>query len=42
MKQKKVGELCLTVIEKNSIAYEMYKKRGFKIYNKLSDWIEVI
>ncbi|MFU7514322.1 GNAT family N-acetyltransferase [Clostridium sp. HCS.1] len=41
LNEKKVEELCLTVIEKNSIAYEMYKKRGFKVYNKISDWIEL-
>lgn len=42
LNEKQVEEICLTVIEKNSIAYEMYKKRGFKVYNKLSDWIELI
>ncbi len=42
LNEKKVEEVCLTVIEKNSIAYEMYKKRGFKVYNKLSDWIELM
>ncbi|WP_291649701.1 GNAT family N-acetyltransferase [Clostridium sp.] len=41
LNEKQVEEICLTVIEKNSIAYEMYKKRGFKVYNKLSDWIEL-
>ncbi len=41
LNEKKIEELCLTVIEKNSIAYEMYKKRGFKVYNKISDWIEL-
>lgn len=41
LNEKKVEELCLTVIEKNSIAYEMYKKRGFRVYNKISDWIEI-
>ena len=41
LNEKKVEELCLTVIEKNSIAYEMYKKRGFKVYKKISDWIEI-
>jgi ribosomal protein S18 acetylase RimI-like enzyme len=42
LNEKQVEEICLTVIEKNSIAYEMYKKRGFKVYNKLSDWIELM
>lgn len=41
LNEKEVEEICLTVIEKNNIAYEMYKKRGFKVYNKLSDWIEI-
>ena len=41
LNEKQVEEVCLTVIEKNSIAYEMYKKRGFRVYNKLSDWIEI-
>lgn len=41
LNEKEVEEICLTVIEKNKIAYEMYKKRGFKVYNKLSDWIEI-
>jgi ribosomal protein S18 acetylase RimI-like enzyme len=42
LNKKQVEEICLTVIEKNSIAYEMYKRRGFKVYNKLSDWIELM
>ena len=41
LNEKQVEEICLTVIEKNSIAYEMYKKRGFKVHNKISDWIEI-
>lgn len=36
-----VKNICLTVIESNNIAFEMYKKRGFEVYEKLSDWIEV-
>ena len=27
LNEKQVEEICLTVIEKNNIAYEMYKKR---------------
>ena len=42
LNEKQVEEICLTVIEKNSIAYEMYKKRGFNVYNKISDWIELM
>lgn len=38
---KNVEKICLTVIESNRIAYEMYKKRGFKKYTKLSDWIDL-
>lgn len=38
---KGIEDICLTVIEKNTVAFEMYKKRGFKIYKKLSDWIEI-
>lgn len=41
LKKKNVEKICLTVIEKNSLAYEMYKKRGFRVYLKLSDWIEI-
>lgn len=41
LKEKNIENICLTVIEKNNIAFEMYKKRGFEIYKKLSDWIEV-
>ena len=37
---KDIEDVCLTVIEKNKIAFEMYKKRGFRIYHKISDWIE--
>ena len=42
LNEKQVEEICLTVIEQNDIAYKMYKKRGFKVYHKLSDWIELI
>lgn len=42
LKEKNVENICLTVIEKNNIAFKMYKKRGFEIYEKLSDWIEVV
>lgn len=36
-----VDEVTLTVIEKNSIALNMYLKRGFIIDNILSHWIEI-
>lgn len=42
LNEKQVEEICLTIIEKNNVAFEMYKKRGFKVYNKLSDWIELM
>ncbi|MGL5379878.1 GNAT family N-acetyltransferase [Clostridium sp.] len=38
---KKIPHICLTVIEKNTIAFNMYKKRGFEVYNLLSNWIEL-
>lgn len=41
LKGKNVENICLTVIEKNNVAFEMYKKRGFEVYEKLSDWIEI-
>lgn len=40
-KEKNVDNICLIVIEKNEVAFEMYKKRGFEVYEKLSDWIEI-
>lgn len=36
-----VDKVTLTVIEKNSIALNMYLKRGFVIDNILSHWIEI-
>lgn len=39
LKQKKVENIELVVIEKNNIAFEMYKKRGFKIKTLLSYWM---
>lgn len=36
-----VDKITLTVIEKNSIALNMYLKRGFVIENILSHWIEI-
>lgn len=38
---KDVDQLCLTVIEKNKIAFDMYKKRGFIVSKVLSDWTEL-
>ncbi len=39
--KKGAAEVTLTVISGNEPAYEMYKKRGFKIKNFLSDWYEI-
>lgn len=36
-----VDNITLTVIEKNSVALNMYLKRGFVIDNILSHWIEI-
>lgn len=41
LNKEDIENICLTVIEKNTVAFEMYKKRGFKVYNKISDWIEI-
>lgn len=41
LSSKKVNNICLTVIEKNNIAFNMYKNRGFEIYNLLSYWFEL-
>lgn len=37
--EKGVNKVSLIVIGRNIIAFEMYKKRGFKIYEKMSDWV---
>lgn len=39
LNNKKVKKVSLIVIEKNKVAYEMYKKRGFKKESVLSKWI---
>ena len=36
-----VDKIMLTVIEKNSIALNMYLKRGFVVDNILSHWVEI-
>lgn len=41
LNREEVERVELIVIEKNNIAFEMYKKRGFKVYNNLSRWIEI-
>lgn len=38
---KKVDKISLIVIEKNRVAHEMYKKRGFVKEDIISHWIEV-
>nr|WP_246566316.1 GNAT family N-acetyltransferase [Tissierella simiarum] len=35
---KNVDEIYLTIITKNTLAYNIYKKRGFKEFKLLSDW----
>lgn len=35
---KQIGEISLIVITKNTLAYNMYKKRGFKESKFISDW----
>ncbi|MGL4762270.1 MAG: GNAT family N-acetyltransferase [Sarcina sp.] len=37
----KVEKVTLTVIEKNSVAFNMYLKRGFVVESILSYWIEI-
>lgn len=41
LREKNTDKICLTVIEKNTVAFEMYKKRGFEIKNVCSYWSEV-
>ena len=41
LNSKKVENISLIVIEKNKVAYEMYKKRGFFKENIISYWIEL-
>lgn len=41
LNEAKVNKVTLTVIEKNSVALNMYLKRGFEIDNILSHWIEI-
>ena len=41
LSKKEVESIELIVIEKNTVAYNMYKKRGFKEKSVLSYWIEV-
>ena len=42
LNEKNVEEVCLIVIGNNKIAYDMYNKRGFEIYEKISDWYKII
>lgn len=41
LKKENIEKICLIVIEKNHIAYRMYKKRGFHVYEKVSDCAEI-
>lgn len=42
LNSKEVSEISLLVITKNNLAYDMYKKRGFKESELLSDWFELV
>lgn len=42
LKEKKVKEIYLIVIENNKVALNMYEKRSFEIYEKISDWYKII
>lgn len=41
LNNKGINRICLSVIERNNIAFEMYKKRGFEIYEVLNEWIKI-
>lgn len=41
LNSKNVEKICLTVIQKNSIAFNMYKKRGFAVEKIISKWAEL-
>lgn len=41
IKESGIKNICLIVIEKNNIALNLYKKRGFEIFEKISDWIVI-
>lgn len=41
LNEKNVKEVCLIVIGNNKIALNMYEKRGFEIYEKISDWYKI-
>lgn len=41
LNSKQVAEISLIVITKNTLAYDMYKKRGFKESKLISDWFEL-
>ena len=41
LNSKKVIEISLIVITKNILAYDMYKKRGFKESKLVSDWFQI-
>lgn len=41
LNSKNVEKISLIVIEKNKVAHEMYKKRGFSKENIISYWIEL-
>lgn len=41
LNEKNAKEVCLIVIGNNKIALNMYEKRGFEVYEKISDWYKI-
>ena len=41
LNSKKITQINLIVITKNTLAYDMYKKRGFRETGLVSDWFEL-
>ena len=41
LNSKKVTEISLIIITKNILAYDMYKKRGFKESKLVSEWFQI-
>ncbi|MDD6796347.1 MAG: GNAT family N-acetyltransferase [Clostridiaceae bacterium] len=41
LKRKCIKKISLIVIGKNKVAYNMYQKRGFKVYRKISDCVVI-
>lgn len=41
LNSKNVQEICLIVITRNTLAYNIYKKRGFEEKQLISDWFVI-